>query len=66
VDSPMDKLYEAYLAGGGDPSEWPHDHWFRCPACGSLGRIDRSQYEGEVSIICTDCAFHGYRKEVTP
>lgn len=32
---------------------------FRCPN-GHLGRIDGEQAAGDVSIICTECDFHGY------
>lgn len=31
----------------------------RCPN-GHLGRIDQDQLDGEVSIVCEVCSFHGY------
>lgn len=37
---------------------------FRCPN-GHLGRIDDDQQNGEVSIVCTECSFHGYVDEGT-
>lgn len=37
-------------------------HWFRCPN-GHLGRIDDEQANGEVSIHCESCDFHGYVDE---
>lgn len=32
----------------------------RCPGCGSVGWIDREQYEGLVSVVCpnTGCTYH--------
>lgn len=38
--------------------------WFRC-AKGHLGRIDQEQADGKVSIICTECGWHGYVSEGT-
>lgn len=35
------------------------DGMFRCPN-GHIGRIDEEQLNGEVSIICDSCDFHGY------
>lgn len=33
--------------------------WFTCPDCGIRGKIDRDQFEGQVSIMCEDeCGFH--------
>ena len=31
---------------------------FRCPGCGGWGSIDDDQYNGRVSIQCTECEFH--------
>lgn len=33
---------------------------FKCPDCGSIGRIDDEQASGQVSIICSECRWHGY------
>lgn len=32
----------------------------RCPECGSIGWIDRDQFEGKISIECTEkvCTYH--------
>lgn len=35
---------------------------FTCPA-GHIGYIDEEQAEGEVSIICDQCDFHGFVDE---
>jgi len=32
----------------------------KCPKCGTVGRIDKEQEEGKVSIICT-CGNHYYK-----
>ena len=37
--------------------------WFRCPGCKGLGRIDQEQADSKVSIICTQCGWHGYVSE---
>ena len=55
-DDAFDKLFDLL----GQPEEWPHPHWFRCPN-GHLGTIDIEQYRGEVSIVCPECDFHGHR-----
>lgn len=34
----------------------------RCPN-GHIGRIDAEQADGEVSIVCPSCEFHGYIDE---
>lgn len=34
----------------------------RCPN-GHIGRVDADQLDGEVSIICDSCEFHGYVDE---
>jgi len=60
-DSPHDKLYDLMVKIGKDVSDWPHPHWFRCPSCMGLGTIDREQYEGKISIVCS-CGWHGYRR----
>lgn len=33
---------------------------FRCPGCEKSGEIDRDQFEGRVSIVCTrdGCTYH--------
>jgi hypothetical protein len=36
--------------------------WEECPECGALGKIDRDQYMGDVSIICSLCGHH-YQRE---
>lgn len=36
--------------------------WEECPECGALGKIDRDQYMGDVSIICSECGHH-YQRE---
>lgn len=61
-DAPSNKLFDLYRAHGGDPAEWPHPHWFRCPGCNGLGTIDLEQYDGKVSIVCAHCDWHGYRR----
>ncbi len=33
-----------------------------CPKCGDLGRIDKDQEEGKVSLICPGCGHHYYKK----
>jgi len=33
-------------------------YWERCPKCGSLGKIDKEQKQGIVSIICSECGYH--------
>lgn len=38
-------------------------HWFKCPKCGSLGRVDEEQNEGRMSIVCTECGWHGYKEK---
>lgn len=43
---------------GDDPKRF----MFRCPN-GHVGRIDREQAVGDVSIICRECEFHGYADE---
>lgn len=30
----------------------------KCPSCGSIGKIDREQFEGKISIICSTCDWH--------
>jgi len=27
-------------------------YWVRCPRCGSLGTVDKDQYNGDTSIVC--------------
>ena len=36
--------------------------WEECPKCRALGKIDRDQYMGDVSIICSECGHH-YQRE---
>ena len=36
--------------------------WEECPRCRALGKIDRDQYMGDVSIICSLCGHH-YQRE---
>ena len=36
--------------------------WEECPKCNALGRIDKEQAEGSVSIICSECGHHYHRE----
>lgn len=31
---------------------------FRCPGCKGVGEIDDDQFNGRVSIDCTNCEYH--------
>ena len=37
-------------------------HFERCPECGALGKIDEEQFQGKVSIICSECRHHYYQE----
>jgi hypothetical protein len=41
-------------------TEPPADYSFTCPRCSCVGSIDEQQATGQVSIICTECDWHGY------
>lgn len=32
----------------------------KCPECSTWGEIDEDQMKGAVSMICTECGWHGY------
>ena len=31
---------------------------FRCPKCKGVGEIDEDQFNGRISIDCTNCDYH--------
>ena len=38
--------------------KWGNRRLFVCPGCGLTATIDQDQYEGKVSIQCSECDFH--------
>ena len=37
--------------------------WEECPECGALGKIDREQYLGDVSVVCSLCGNHYFKEK---
>jgi len=33
-------------------------YWVVCPGCGTMGKVDKDQVEGKVSIVCPECEYH--------